>query len=100
MLDRISTLMPDWEESSPADLGVALVELMACVGDRLSYRQDAVATEAYLETARRRVSVRRHARLVAQQELLLADRLGQLFDDLDRPRVGAVVGGVGATPNR
>src|SRR2546427_6685807 len=39
-------------------------ELLAYVGDYLSYQQDAVATEAYLGTARRRVSVRRHARLV------------------------------------
>ena len=34
------------------------------VGDSLSYRQDAVATEAYLGTARHRISARRHARLV------------------------------------
>ena len=33
-------------------------------GDHLSYYQDAVATEAYLGTARKRISVRRHARLL------------------------------------
>jgi hypothetical protein len=64
MLDRLSALMPDWRERNPADLGVALVEVLAYVADHLSYRQDAIATEAYLGTARRRVSVRRHARLV------------------------------------
>jgi hypothetical protein len=64
MLDRLSTIAPEWQERSPADMGVALVELLAYVGDRLSYFQDAVATEAYLGTARRRVSIRRHARLV------------------------------------
>ena len=64
MLDRMAVLAPDWRERNPADIGVALVELLAYVGDNLSYRQDAVATEAYLGTARRRVSVRRHARLV------------------------------------
>jgi len=64
MLDRISVIMPDWRERSPADMQVALVELLAYVGDHLSYYQDAVATEAYLGTARRRVSVRRHARLL------------------------------------
>lgn len=64
LLDRLSLLMPDWRERSPADPQVALVELLAYTGDRLSYEQDAVATEAYLGTARRRVSVRRHARLV------------------------------------
>ena len=64
MLDRMAALMPQWRERNPADLGVTLVELLAYVGDHLSYQQDAVATEAYLGTARRRVSVRRHAKLV------------------------------------
>ena len=56
--------MPGWEGRQVADLGVMLAELFAHAGDQLSYHQDAVATEAYLATARRRVSVRRHARLV------------------------------------
>jgi hypothetical protein len=64
MLQRMAQIMPDWRERSPADLGITLVEMLAYVGDRLSYAQDAVATEAYLGTARSRVSVRRHARLV------------------------------------
>ena len=64
MLDRLSLLAPDWRERSAADVGVALVELLAYIADELSYRQDAVATEAYLATARRRTSLRRHARLV------------------------------------
>jgi hypothetical protein len=64
MLDRMAVVMPEWTERSPADIGVTLVELLAHVGDQLSYYQDAVATEAYLGTARRRTSVRRHARLL------------------------------------
>ncbi|MGW5472340.1 putative baseplate assembly protein [Streptomyces chartreusis] len=64
VLDRLALIMPDWTERHAPDLGVTLVELLAYVGDHLSYQQDAVATEAYLGTARRRVSVRRHARLV------------------------------------
>jgi hypothetical protein len=64
MLDRMSVLAPGWRDRNVADGGIALVELMAYMGDYLSYQQDAVATEAYLDTARRRVSVRRHARLV------------------------------------
>ena len=64
MLDRLSLLAPGWRERSAADVGVALVELIAYAADNLSYRQDAIAAEAYLSTARRRVSVRRHARLV------------------------------------
>jgi hypothetical protein len=64
MLDRLGTLMPAWTDRGPADPFVALVELLAHVGDQQSYLQDAVATEAYLGTARSRISVRRHARLL------------------------------------
>jgi hypothetical protein len=64
MLDRLSLIAPDWTERAAADAGVALVELLAYLADELSYRQDAVATEAYLGTARRRTSLRRLARLV------------------------------------
>ncbi len=64
MLDRMTTLIPQWTETSPADLGVMLVELLAYVGDYLSYQQDVIATESYLGTARRRISMRRHARLL------------------------------------
>ena len=64
MLDRLSVLQPDWRDRDPADVRMALIELLAYVGDHLSYEQDAVATEAYLGTSRQRISVRRHARLV------------------------------------
>ena len=64
MLDRMALLTPAWNEDNVADLGITLVELLAYVADYISYRQDAIATEAYLETARKRTSIRRHARLV------------------------------------
>ena len=64
MLDRMTLLMPQWRERSAADLGVVVVEALAYVGDHLSYQQDAIGTEAYLGTARRRISVRRHALMV------------------------------------
>jgi hypothetical protein len=64
ILDRFALLMPGWQERHVPDLGITLVELLAYVGDYLSYYQDAVGTEAYLGTARQRISVRRHARLV------------------------------------
>jgi len=64
MLDRMALLVPDWRERNLADLGIVLVELLAYAGDYLSYRQDAISTEAYMGTARRRTSLRRHARLV------------------------------------
>lgn len=62
--DRLALILPEWRERHVPDLGVTLVELLAYAGDYLSYYQDAVATEAYLDTARQRVSVRRHLRLI------------------------------------
>ncbi len=64
MLDRLAVVMPDWQERNAADLGIAIVEVLAYSADYLSYYQDAVATEAYLGTARKRISIRRHARLI------------------------------------
>ncbi|MEA5593273.1 putative baseplate assembly protein [Rivularia sp. UHCC 0363] len=64
MLDRLAVTVPDWQERNPADIGIMLVEILAYGADHLSYYQDAVATEAYLGTARKRVSVRRHTRML------------------------------------
>lgn len=64
LLDLIPNLAPQWTERLAADLGITVLELLAYAGDQLSYYQDAVANEAFLDTARQRISVRRHARLV------------------------------------
>jgi hypothetical protein len=67
MLDRLAVLVPGWNETHPPDIGIALVEALAYAADHLSYEQDAVGTEAYLGTARSRISLRRHAKLVDYQ---------------------------------
>src|SRR5215213_1717580 len=64
ILDYLSTRMPEWKERNPADIGIVLIELLCYLGDHLSYSQDAKSTEAYLSTARKRISIKRHARLV------------------------------------
>jgi hypothetical protein len=64
MLDRMRILVPDWREDHVADLMHALVDLKAQIADYQHYQLDAINTEAYLFTARSRISVRRHARLV------------------------------------
>lgn len=64
MLDLARARNPRWQEAAPAELGTVLVELLAYKGDLLSWAQDAVATEAFLETCRLRISAKRHARLV------------------------------------
>lgn len=64
LLDYAAQHNRAWTESSAADLGMALLELFAHEGDHLSYFQDAVANDAFLDTARQRVSAKRHAKLV------------------------------------
>ena len=64
MLDRMAALVPSWTETHVADPGITMVEALAYAADRVSYLQDAVNTEAYIGTARSRISLRRHARLV------------------------------------
>jgi hypothetical protein len=87
ILDRLALVMPRWHETHVPDLGIALVELLAYVGDYLSYYQDAVATEPYLNTARQRISVRRHVRLVdyAMHEGCNARAWVTLNTDTDEP---------------
>ncbi|PYI66571.1 putative baseplate assembly protein [Arthrobacter livingstonensis] len=91
LLDRLATTMPGWQERHAADVGIALVEAMAYAADELSYYQDAVGTEAYLRTARRRISVRRHVRLVDYylHEGLNARAWLTVWTDRDTPPVDA-----------
>jgi hypothetical protein len=62
LLERLSVLGAADAEQNPAGLWSVLVELIAARADQLAYAQDAVATESYLHTARKRSSVRRHVR--------------------------------------
>ena len=64
LLNYSAVAYPNWVERSEADLGMMLLELIASVGDDLSYLQDRIAAEATLATATERRSIVRHARLV------------------------------------
>jgi hypothetical protein len=55
---------PEWSLPIEADVGVMFMEVMAALGDELSYIQDRYAREAFLETATERRSVRRKTRLL------------------------------------
>lgn len=67
LLDFIPTRLPNWTERSEADLGIAILELLAATGDNLSYLQDRVANEAFLGSATQRRSVARHLALLGYQ---------------------------------
>lgn len=60
MMERV----PGWRPTSEADLDQVLIELLCAAADELSDYQDRVMNEAYLATARKRVSLARHVRLM------------------------------------
>ncbi|NJR25265.1 MAG: hypothetical protein HC786_25510, partial [Richelia sp. CSU_2_1] len=60
MMNRV----PGWQPTSEADLDQVLLSLFSVAADELSDYQDRVMNEAYLATARKRVSLARHARLM------------------------------------
>lgn len=67
VLDLIPRKLPEWTDRSEADFGVALVELFAYMADILSYYQDRIANEAFLNTAQERRSVVDHLRLIGYE---------------------------------
>jgi hypothetical protein len=56
--------VPNWQPTSEADLDQVLIDLIAADADELSDFQDRTLNEAFLATARKRVSLARHARLM------------------------------------
>ena len=64
LVDRLALHLDDLHPDRAADPLTAMVDLLAHVADQLSVTGDLVATEAHLDTARSRISLRRHARLL------------------------------------
>ena len=51
ILDRASSLIPEWSNRNSSDFGMVLVDLWAYLGDILHYYVDRAAAETYLGTA-------------------------------------------------
>jgi hypothetical protein len=64
LLDFAAQRYPRWKERIEADAGSMLMEVLAALGDELSYVQDRYAREAYLETASQRRSLRHLTQLI------------------------------------
>lgn len=64
LLQYAQVNFPQWQPSSEGDFGVLMLELMAYMGDVLSYYVDRAQNEAYLATATQRTSVLNIARLL------------------------------------
>ena len=64
MLAYGQIVMPDWNQASEGDLGVAFVEVFAYMGDIISLYGDRISQEAYLPTATQRLSLLNIAQLL------------------------------------
>jgi hypothetical protein len=64
LMTAMAQRVPGWQSTSEADHDQVLIDLFAAAADELSDYQDRVMNEAYFATARGRVSLARHARLV------------------------------------
>ena len=67
LIDLIPAKLPEWTDRSEADFGIALLELFAYMADILSYYQDRIANEAFLQTAQERRNVINHLRLIGYE---------------------------------
>lgn len=59
--------MPNWTDRSELDIGVALTEVFAFIGDNLSYYQDRCANEALPLTCVERRSIIEHSRWIGYE---------------------------------
>jgi Baseplate J-like protein len=64
MIAAMIQRVPGWQPTSEADLDRVLLEIISVGADELSDYQDRVMNEAYLTSARKRVSLARHGRLM------------------------------------
>jgi hypothetical protein len=64
LITAMQQRVPHWQPTSEADLDQVLIDLIAADADELSDFQDRTLNEAFLATARKRVSLARHARLM------------------------------------
>ena len=83
MLEELAARFPERKRWTPADLEVVLVEVFAAVLDQLSDMADRVATEAYLETARKPETVRQLLEFIGYDAVANARAKDQIDDSLE-----------------
>lgn len=65
--DHIRVRSPQQTDLSPASLERVLLELLSHHGDMLSYYQDRIANEAFIDDASQRYSLRQHGKLLGYE---------------------------------
>jgi len=81
MLQELAAKFPERVRWTPADVEVAVVEVLAAALDQLSDTQDRIAAEAFLETARQPASVRRLLSLIGYDAVAKSDASVDIPDD-------------------
>lgn len=76
LLNRASTVIPEWTSRDRGDFGVLMVDLWAYMGDVLHYYIDRVAAETYLNTATQASSVLAIANLLDYKPLFQTSATG------------------------
>lgn len=76
ILERASTMIPEWTARNASDFGMVLVDLWAYIGDILHYYVDRAAAETYLETATQKSSVLAIANLLDYKPLFQTSSSG------------------------
>lgn len=84
---------PNWSDLSPASVEGTLIELLAHHAEMLSIHQDRVAQEAFIETARERISLTRHARFLGLNLEQGATAQSVIVVDIDAAEAGYLPAG-------
>jgi hypothetical protein len=79
ILDRASTLLPEWSNRSSSDFGVVMVDLWAYMGDILHYYIDRAAAETFLGTAVNKSSILALANLFDYQPSYQTSSVGSVL---------------------
>jgi len=89
LINAMSQRIPGWQPTSEANFDIVLLELISASADELSDYQDRVMNEAYIDTAKKRVSIARLARLMDyhiyqgnQSDTKLAIEIGEKYEDV------------------
>ena len=64
LLQLVSNKLPDWHYKSESDTRLVLLDIFSYVADELSYYQDRVANEAFLNTSTKKFSASSHLQLL------------------------------------
>jgi len=83
MLEELAARFPERKRWTPADIEVVIIEVFATVLDQLSDMQDRIASERFLETARKPETVRQLLAFIGYDAVAQARAKEQIAGDLE-----------------